>query len=66
MMKQSNIEKAVKYDSLRLAMGMHLASIQEELKKDIPDSMQGSLRYWELGRRQALEKFAEMLGRWMG
>ena len=66
MKKQSNIEKAVKYDSLRLAMGMQLASIQEELKKDIPDSMQGSLRYWELGRRQALEQFAEILGRWMG
>lgn len=66
MKKLSNIEKAAKYNSLRLAMGMQLASIQEELKKDIPDSMQGSLRYWELGRRQALEQFAETLGRWMG
>ena len=66
MKKQSNIEKAVKYDSLHLAIGMQLASIQEELKKDIPDSLQGSLRYWELGRRQALEQFAEILGRWRG
>lgn len=66
MKKQTNAEKAAKYNSLRLAIGMQLASIQEELKKDIPDSMQGSLRYWELGRRQALEQFAEMLGRWMG
>ena len=59
-------EKASRYDALQVAIGMYLENFRTEAEKEIPENIQGSLRYWELGRKNAMEQFVEVLGRWKG
>ena len=63
-MKLTQKEKASRFDALQVAIAIERNKADGIAKTPVPDSMQGSLRYFEIGRRKAYEQFRDLLDTW--
>lgn len=61
----TNAEKAKRYDALQCAIKVYIESYSKQIHAEMPEKLQGSLRYYELGMRKAKEDFVEVMGRWV-